>query len=62
MCFILLFACTPLKGVKLPAAAILLVITHCASCSDRVFVVGDEEDGLNLVLKKKISVAVLETF
>jgi hypothetical protein len=51
------------KGIKLLAAAILLIIRHWASWSDRPYIMGDVHDELNLILSTKIlSVAVLESF
>jgi hypothetical protein len=51
------------KGIKLVAAAILLIITYWASWSDRPFIMGNVEDELNLILSTKIlSMAVLQSF
>jgi hypothetical protein len=51
------------KGIKLPAAAILLIIIYWASWSDRPFIMGEVEDELNLIQSTKIlSISVLESF
>jgi hypothetical protein len=51
------------KGIKLLAAAILLIIRYWASWSDRPFIMGDVEDELNPILSTKIlSIAILESF
>jgi hypothetical protein len=51
------------KGIKLLAAAILLIMRYWASWSDRPFIMGGVEDELNFILSTKIlSVAVLESF
>jgi hypothetical protein len=51
------------KGIKLPAAAILLIIRYWASWSDRPFIMGEVDDELNLILSTKIlSVALLQSF
>jgi hypothetical protein len=50
------------KGIKLPAAAILLIIRYWASWSDRSFIMGEVEDELNLILSTNIlSNAVLQS-
>jgi hypothetical protein len=59
--FIILVLC--FIDIKLPAAAILLIIRYWASWSDRLFIMEDVEDELNLILSTKIlSIAVLESF
>jgi hypothetical protein len=42
------------KGIKLPAAEILLIIRYWASWSDRPFIMGEVEVELNLILSTKI--------
>jgi hypothetical protein len=46
---------TTSKGIKLPAAAILLIIRYWASWSDRPFIMGEVEDELNLTHKNIIN-------